>query len=400
MGRKTFSKSSNIFVYGSTAYREQLRAMGQWISKPPRLDPITPGQFYDTHIPYAKLTGTDAYSIGFQHGMVAKTRIDRAIEVYAKLYEDARGVHWNVARARAEKFIPMLERDHVEILEELRGIAEGSGRDLIDILALNVRSEIAMVEISDGCTSLGQKQKMSGDVYVGQNWDWMPEADEFMIWLDVVQEGKPRLLYLAEAGIIGKWGFNSSGLAIMLNAISANEVDYNRLPVHFILRKALEQESVEAAVDLIEKERCASCCNFLMGDPTRWCSVEITPKGIAILPPDKHTGVASHTNHIVDSVLHAKVPSNKASLSSTQRYSRLLDINKETDASFESFRVRLSDRENGDESICRYPIPGAVGLNRSCTLYTIIVDTNKLEGNFSIGPPADDPTQYKLFFAD
>lgn len=351
--------------------------------------------FYDTHIPYAKLIGSP-HEIGLQHGQAAKGQIAKAIEIYSQLYLDSKGVSWEEARRRAEKYLPILQG--TDILEELNGIALGSGRDLADILTLNVRSEITMVDISDGCTSLAQADSATGDVFVGQNWDWIPEVDETTIWLEVIQPGKPKLLFLAEAGIIGKYGFNSEGLAIMLNAISANEVSYDKLPIHFTLRKALEQESVEAAVKYLEESGCASCANLLMGDPTQFVSVEISPRGIGIIQPDA-TGVVSHTNHLVDGVLAEKFPCKIPILSSHDRYDRILELNKGSDGTIDSIRERLSDVGNAPSSICKYPVLDAKGLGRCCTLYTIIVDTNKREADFSFGRPADGPKRYRVAFS-
>ena len=49
------------------------------------------------------------------------------------------------------------------------GVADGAERNILDIIALNVRSELVFGRFSDGCTSL-----YCGDeeyAYMGQNWD-------------------------------------------------------------------------------------------------------------------------------------------------------------------------------------------------------------------------------------
>jgi hypothetical protein len=51
----------------------------------------------------------------------------------------------------------------------MRGIADGSGRELLDIVALNVRTEINFGLFSDGCTSLAWKTGERS--WLGQNWD-------------------------------------------------------------------------------------------------------------------------------------------------------------------------------------------------------------------------------------
>jgi hypothetical protein len=51
----------------------------------------------------------------------------------------------------------------------MRGLADGSGKELLDILAINVRTEINFGLFSDGCTALGwQTEKRA---WLAQNWD-------------------------------------------------------------------------------------------------------------------------------------------------------------------------------------------------------------------------------------
>jgi isopenicillin-N N-acyltransferase-like protein len=359
------------------------------------METLRQGQFYDTHLPYLKLSGPP-YEIGFRHGSVAKGQIDKAIEIYSALYLESKGVSWDTARSKAEMYLPLLQ-NHSEILDELQGIADGSEHDLLDILTLNVRSEITMVDIADGCTSLSQKDPQ-GNVYVGQNWDWIPEVDETTIWLEIEQQGKPKLLFLAEAGIIGKYGFNSEGVAIMLNAISANEVSYERLPIHFVLRKSLEKGSVNEILGYLNEVQCASCANLLMGDPERFCSVEVSPRGLGVIGTDEN-GVVFHTNHLIDPKLRQEFPCGTPILSSFTRYNRMKQLNMGSTGGYESFMKRLSDTENGNQSICKYPGVGAIGLKKCCTLYTIIINTNRKEGVFTLGRPADKPKQYRLFLS-
>lgn len=56
-------------------------------------------------------------------------------------------------------------------------MAKGSGREYRDILALNVRTEIAFGAFSDGCTAVSWRGGVDGEMsLVGQNWDWDTEC--------------------------------------------------------------------------------------------------------------------------------------------------------------------------------------------------------------------------------
>lgn len=51
----------------------------------------------------------------------------------------------------------------------MQGIADGAGKQLLEIVAINVRTEINFGLFSDGCTALAwQTEKRA---WMGQNWD-------------------------------------------------------------------------------------------------------------------------------------------------------------------------------------------------------------------------------------
>jgi isopenicillin-N N-acyltransferase-like protein len=51
----------------------------------------------------------------------------------------------------------------------MRGIADGSGKDLLDIVAINVRTEINFGLFNDGCTALSWRTEKRA--WLAQNWD-------------------------------------------------------------------------------------------------------------------------------------------------------------------------------------------------------------------------------------
>ena len=55
----------------------------------------------------------------------------------------------------------------------MQGVAKGAGVTFPDILALNVRTEVAFGNFSDGCTAFSWKGLESS--ILAQNWDWNTE---------------------------------------------------------------------------------------------------------------------------------------------------------------------------------------------------------------------------------
>jgi len=66
----------------------------------------------------------------------------------SSLQEQAK-LEWETqVRELAQKFAEHIERDHEELYEEMRGVAEGAGVDILEIVALNARSEVGRVHSS------------------------------------------------------------------------------------------------------------------------------------------------------------------------------------------------------------------------------------------------------------
>lgn len=238
-------------------------------------------------------------------------------------------MNWSQVRTEASAYttplsaIPSANR----YLEELRGLADGAGVDFLDILAINIRTEIMFGLFtdpgnpqthagvpSDGCTSLAWKQpsssSSSGSVsFLAQNWDWMSEQGPNLIICHInptkgkEQEGSPqqlpRIAMVTEAGIIGKIGFNSSGVGCCLNAIRARGIARSKLPVHFALRTVLESSSRDDAVAELRKVGVAGSAHILIADgEVGSVGLECTPLGIKEVGMDGWRRVL-HTNHLI-----------------------------------------------------------------------------------------------------
>ncbi|CUM67427.1 uncharacterized protein PRCAT00005123001 [Priceomyces carsonii] len=357
------------------------------------MDPSNENKFYDTDIPYIRCEGSN-YEIGLKHGAVGKDLIKKNVETYEKLYQETAQITWDEAKERARKYVPFLEKYWPEILAEMRGIAVGAERDMLDIITLNIRSEICLTNYSDGCSSLSQKNVDSGDVYISQNWDWIKELGEGIVILDIKPKYKPRILMMSEAGIVGKIGFNDSGLGLMMNAIKCG-VAQIKLPVHLAIRKCLEATSVDECLYDLERFGIASTSNIMLADKSgKYLSVEASPKGLAILEPNKE-GLVLHTNHLYAQERFVKDYPAPNSLS---RLERLTELSKGTSASFEDIRRRLSDEDNYPYSICRGVIPNATGVEAMITLATLIVNLSEKKGEISFGRPSEGHKRYKLSF--
>jgi isopenicillin-N N-acyltransferase-like protein len=111
--------------------------------------------------------------VGAQHGSAAKSQINRSITFYQGLFQTKCQMNWETVKSFAMKYQPYLEASFPKYVTEMRGVAKGAGVAYEDILALNVRTEIAFGAFNDGCTALSWKSR--GKSILAQNWDWNTE---------------------------------------------------------------------------------------------------------------------------------------------------------------------------------------------------------------------------------
>jgi isopenicillin-N N-acyltransferase like protein len=299
-------------------------------------------------------TAADMAQIGRTHGSAAKSPISRCIVFYADLFERQSRKSWPQVQELARSFEEHIRSTWPRYHEEIRGIADGAERDILDIVALNVRTEIAFGLFSDGCTSLswhGEKGSL-----LGQNWDWMPEQKPNLIILRIQGDGEsPSIAMVTEAGIVGKIGFNSNGVGVCLNAIKTKGCNPKQLPVHFGLRLALESRSAAEAVDSMEAIGMASSAHILLADEKEAIGFEFTATTSARLPMDANSCVV-HTNHLLGD--HAGVHEPGWLADSPLRLATMKELTtklaqRAREPSIDDFSKLFEDESNFPSAICR-----------------------------------------------
>ncbi|KAL2838042.1 acyl-coenzyme A:6-aminopenicillanic acid acyl-transferase-domain-containing protein [Aspergillus pseudoustus] len=333
--------------------------------------------------------------IGKQHGGAASAQIARCIEFYTGMFQKTSSLAWKDVLALAERFVDRIKTVWPEYFEEMEGIAEGSGHSILDIVALNVRTEIAFGCFSDGCTALSwQTEKHS---FLAQNWDWQPAQKQNLIVLEIHQSNPktPSIKMITEAGIIGKIGFNSAGVGVCLNAIRAHGMDPTRLPVHLGLRMVLESSSTSEAVEALKRYGVASSAHLLVADTTASAGCEVTAKTIAIVPMDAR-GRVIHSNHLL--LEHPGVVDTAWLKDSPFRVQRMLEL---TDAlgeregdhpTWDGVQGLFVDRENAPTAICR---SGDIE-----TLFNIVMDLKARRAVVRFGRPDQVEEEFELAFGE
>ena len=349
--------------------------------------------------PHVKVSGTP-YEIGKAYGQQLRENIRISLDCYRTMFYDYSNIDWDKAKRYAMTFIPAIEKYDPDIMEEIRGCAEGSGFELAEILALNVRSEIvlqgAQIDacLDGGCTSCSfmPYKTETGETWLAQNWDWKAAAQGSLVVLEIQQEGKPDITMITEAGIVGKIGFNSCGVGVCLNALASDKRwEGETIPLHIALRGVLNSRTLADAIENAGRIPLACCANFMMaGAQGQVITVEIGPGEIDVIYPDGR-GYVTHTNHFYGPrTAHIRDTGRMAFPDTYLRQGRIQDLLREigdrkvTIADIQSI---LRDHVGYPDAICRHEDIHEPESRRAQNNFSIIMNLTKREMLYTPGWP-------------
>ncbi|KAL6705147.1 hypothetical protein ACN47E_007252 [Coniothyrium glycines] len=329
------------------------------------------------------------YQIGHHHGLAASSQVSHSIAFYTSLFLANCRQTWPQVLEHAAVFERNIRAKWPAYHEEMRGIADGSRRQLLEIVALNVRTEIAFGLFSDGCTSLAWHTRERG--WLGQNWDWMTAQKPALILLKITKSHTPTLVQVTEAGILGKIGFNDHGVGTCFNAIRVRGMDPSRLPAHLGLRVVLESTSAADAVRKLEQHGMASAAHILVADAHAAVGCEFTQATFEKCVPDA-AGRVVHANHFL--LEHAGQRDTVWLKDSLQRVPTMLaNVGKlEEDAGWEEVSRLFEDETNFPAAICR----AETAETGSATLFNVVMDLKARKAVVRLGRPTEVEERIEL----
>src|SRR5471032_1602880 len=269
--------------------------------------------------PFISVAG-NPFERGRQYGVQAAQRVRASAAMYAQTLADL-----GYSAGSREALIRSMERSIGEFgshyLDEMRGIAEGSGVAFQDIVMINARTEVlakaraekvAAVneDAGDGCTGalILPDRSATGRLIHGQNWDWRADCAQTGIVLRVRSDDGPDFLTFVEAGGLARSGFNSAGVSITANYLESNR-DFTQLgvPLSLIRRKVLEQEIFSLAMKTVATTP-KSCSNNIMLGMAEGFGIDFectTNESFPIYPGED--GLIVHANHWMSQVALSKL---------------------------------------------------------------------------------------------
>ncbi len=237
---------------------------------------------------------------GRAHGTALRDLVRQGVEAWQADLASAQGTSAGRAIAgflAATDHLDAVDRRLPDLLEEVRGIADGSGLDFDQVFAYNLWDEEQTFRsgaFRDRCTTAGLRVGAAGVPVSGQNMDIPAEP---IVALHFEESDGSSTLVPTLAGMVALFGVNSHGVSVLVNALHQLRACPAGVPVAFIIRAALAQRSLAAALESIASLPHASGQNYLVGSHEGLVSLECSADTTAHV---RATGNAVwHANHPV-----------------------------------------------------------------------------------------------------
>lgn len=280
-----------------------------------------------------------------------------------------------------------------DLLEEVRGIAEGAGISEETAYALQLMDEEWWFGGFDGeghCSSLAVAPVAGRGTIVGQTMDlprWHDGA-QAVLRLD---DGDSEMLVYTSAGLIGLMGVSGRGLGICVNTLAQLAYSPRGLPVSFAMRGALAQENAAAAADFLSRVPHASGQTYQIGDRDGIRTLECAAGSVAEIAIAD--GLSLHTNHPLANTCVAPNARLEGSGDSRTRLRSLHTDFSRGPADAETARRALAaQRKGGAVSIVPKGPPRSdtrLGLMRQMTVGAVVYEIGRTVSlSVAAGPPS------------
>jgi predicted choloylglycine hydrolase len=249
------------------------------------------------------LEGTP-HNRGLIHGRAMKDQIHEVVKHWKTALAEAFKIDANdfIRRfVRQTDFVAAMKKWTPDLLEEVRGLAQGAGVDFDTMLVLQLPDECFVhggAIAANKCSSLGFARSGKHPACVAQNMDVPSFADGYQLVLHVKQNDSDlEAFVLTQVGCIGLNGMNNRAIGVCTNALWQLGSCRDGLPVACIVRGVLERRTEKDAIEFLQTVKHASGQNYLLGGPANAYSFECSAGKVARFKPPDHQDVVWHTNH-------------------------------------------------------------------------------------------------------
>ena len=293
------------FLFGSAAAAGALTLPFTWGCQKDEECPTPESQ---PHFNYLEVSGTH-YDIGKQIGARFSKEIMGSHLALGDLLNTVKGIIQSAPDVFYDPFLEAAQTHFPDYVDELQGIADGSGMTFADIMQSNIFMEVIYLyyELSGkkkysfppsyGCSTTAYSK--NGKSFLTHNEDLFTSFLSYMYLLKIKVTGKPEILTLSYPGLLPGIppGMNEAGIVQCGNDISGLHIEQS-VPLVFHFRSVLDATSLDDAVDRAKYPHRARTMTHNIGsfDENKIVSVEAAPLKNESYEID---GFYVHTNHFI-----------------------------------------------------------------------------------------------------
>ncbi len=274
---------------------------------------------YVEGLPVVRLSGSP-YELGRQHGELLRDQVRASVQQvlgyfrsYVKIpWVGTRVINWWLDRSwqQARSFIPPA------YLEELRGLADGSGVPLQELYRLH-----AVPDRTYSCSNFAAwgRATLDGRLIHGRNLDWTIEAgiQRYAAVFVVHPAGKHAFVSAGWAGFIGVLsGVNDARLSVGQIGAETTDAAFDGEPMVFVIRRLLEEaDELPQTVALLSRAKRTVGINYVIGDAKapQAIAVETTRRLLKVfLADDPSERQVSYARPMPDAVYRADTAMDRA----------------------------------------------------------------------------------------
>jgi isopenicillin-N N-acyltransferase like protein len=369
-----------------------------------------------TGIPFVFVQARGSHrELGRAIGEAARSQVEASVAFFRDEFEVmSGGLSFAEAKRQAAAYGEYARRYLPQYVEELEGLAEGSGLSFAELLVLNCGEEFTAGEPvvgaapapeghgaggggrgGDHCSAVAAVAR--GRRVVGHNMDWYVIDAPNNVLFDLAEPDGTRLLGIAGAPYLLMLGMSSHGIANVSNSL--HSVD-NRVgvPNAFVRRWSIEAPSLEEARARGALETRARGTNHFVADLTgRLWDVEASATATALAD---HTaaGFMAHTNHYAAPEMQPYEGSaygeSRTRLATAERM-LAEGVARDDDPVELVARVLRCHEPSPRECICGHADETLPQAERVMTVGSMICDLDERRLYACAGPPCENP--YRVF---
>jgi isopenicillin-N N-acyltransferase like protein len=350
-------------------------------------------------VPVLHLSGTPRMQ-GREHGTALRKPIANVRERWRASLTTRFGVHPDsfIETFLAEThFIDAMKRWSPSLIEEIEGIAEGSGRPLDETMAFQfmdeewwfgaLRYRKAPPPPPDRCSVIAVRATDGRPPILAQNMDLRAYCDGGQAVINVAANDAPRACVMTICGMIGLCGANDLGLGVTVNTLWQLPSAADGLPVACVMREILAKRNVAEASDWIRKPRHASGQHYLVGDSGGFASFEASAALVNPVPWADSAAAFAHTNHPLAGKEADRV--HRFEENTRGRYHTLCDRIAHHTLTIAEVKSALADR-SGPHPISVRPNPD--DTTSAMTFASIVIELKQPPSiELAGGPPCSNP---------